>query len=183
MKMQRVGVAATRVPQAAGLRVSAGAGAGWGAGVGGQRVSGRGWVLRVGGAGKMMNGRLELPSRPRPAGGAGSPTKWGRRSAEGRGSGARARVGNEPGGGSREVQDLLTCATWSQQKEGGGGRRRPASARLPWPSLGAPSPAAPASAPKPEHSGRSGGRRSRAATPLSPCGAHARVSGGQGPRC
>lgn len=45
--------------------VSAGAGAGWGDGVGGPRVSGPGWVLSGwGGAGKIMNGRLELPPAP-----------------------------------------------------------------------------------------------------------------------
>lgn len=64
MKMQRVGVA-TRVPQAAGLRGERGSGCGVGSwswrpeGLG-PRVG----SLRVGGAGKMMNGRLELPSAP-----------------------------------------------------------------------------------------------------------------------
>lgn len=64
MKMQRVGVA-TRVPQLPVSEVSAGAGAGWGAGVGGQRSRAAEWVLSGWGAlGKMMNGRLELPSAP-----------------------------------------------------------------------------------------------------------------------
>lgn len=107
MKMHRVGVA-TLVPQAAGRRGERGSGRGVGSWS--WRPSGLGprvGPLRVGGAGKIMNGRPEPPSAPALQAGLGiQQLKGGRRSAEGRGSGGVA-----PGKGMSQGEGVERCGT------------------------------------------------------------------------